>query len=308
LICNFIKFYLSSCFLKFISSLSEALKIVKKDKTPFLTEEEEEELKKTQQIEIKQIETLPFELSCPFQEHGKHLIRDAVLVPCCGHFICCDECIREKILLDEIVECPIKGCGHEIDSLESITPHHQMRKMVNDYLTDINLNKINKLEKLTSKTDEAFIDLLLNDEFIHTAAAATTTTIINKSESLTAEGKISQFNAENEIYKDFIEISSTNKRPLSPVQDSKISSTLSLSSFTQDVINTVVVTTAGMKKIETLESSETSRSVEQPIPALQYVVFFWYFFLIFFFDFLVQLIFHTGINILIKQNHIKHLI
>ncbi len=36
----------------------------------------------------------PAELKCPY---GDHLLKDAVLMPCCGHFVCCDECIREKI-------------------------------------------------------------------------------------------------------------------------------------------------------------------------------------------------------------------
>ena len=155
---------------------------MKKDKTPFLTEEEEYELKKTQQAESKPIETLPVELTCAFTENGKHIVKDAVLIPCCGHFICCDECICEKILRDESVECPIKECGHEIDSLESITPHHQIRKLANDYLNDVKLNKINKLDK-----PDACIDIFLNDEFINrsnnsftlttTTASATRTTI-----------------------------------------------------------------------------------------------------------------------------------
>ncbi len=161
---------------KYFSSItqSEALKVVKKDKTPFLTEEEEEELRKTddkteqqKQVEIK----LPSELTCPFDQNGKHLIKDAVIVPCCGHFICCDECIRERILHDEIVECPMNDCGQEIDTIESITPYHPMRKMINDYLNDIKLSN-NRVVK-SSKTDDAFIDFLLNDENTKSSMADT---------------------------------------------------------------------------------------------------------------------------------------
>ena len=129
---------------QFISS--QVAQVVKKDKPAFLTEEEEEEEKKKQllklgtdpnsgPVDFTQLKYPP-ELKCPF---GDHIIKDAVLVPCCGHFICCDECIREKISNDECVECPYEECDQEIGSLESITPYHNMRRMVNDYLNDIKL-------------------------------------------------------------------------------------------------------------------------------------------------------------------------
>ena len=137
-----------------------------------MTEEEESELKKKQQqLENEKAiaSSIPPKLTCPFIEHGIHIIKDAVLVPCCGHFICCDECIREKISHEEIVECPMKDCGHEIDSLESITSHHQMRNMVNEYLNDVKLNKFNNnnnnSNEKSSKNDDVFIDLYLNDDF-----------------------------------------------------------------------------------------------------------------------------------------------
>jgi len=124
----------------------QVAQVVKKDKPAFLTEEEEEEEKKKQllklgtdpssgPVDFTQLKYPP-ELKCPF---GDHIIKDAVLVPCCGHFICCDECIREKISNDECVECPYEECDQEIGSLESITPYHNMRRMVNDYLNDIKL-------------------------------------------------------------------------------------------------------------------------------------------------------------------------
>ena len=110
----------------------------------------------------RQISTLPVELTCAFIENGKHIVKDAVLIPCCGHFICCNECIHEKMLKDKIVECPIKECDYELDSIKSLTPHHQIRKLANDYLNDVKLNKINKLDK-----PDACIDIFLNDEFIN---------------------------------------------------------------------------------------------------------------------------------------------
>ena len=147
-----------------------------------MTEEEESELKKNQQQidnEKAIASSIPPKLTCPFIEHGIHIIKDAVLVPCCGHFICCDECIREKISLEVLVECPIKECGLEIDSLESIISHHEMRNMVNEYLNDVKLNKFNNnYNKKSSKNDDLFIDLYLNDEF-NTINPNSLTTVVN---------------------------------------------------------------------------------------------------------------------------------
>ena len=89
----------------------------------------------------------PAELRCPY---GDHLIKDAVLVPCCGHFVCCDVCIRERISNDEPVECPHAGCDQEIGSLISITPYHEMRKKVNEYVNE---------QKLAASTQRAALTL-----------------------------------------------------------------------------------------------------------------------------------------------------
>ena len=154
---------------------------VKKDKTPFLTEEEEEEEKKKLSESLangtngsESFNKYPPELKCPF---GDHIIQDAVLVPCCGHFICCDECIKKKILNDEFVECPHKDCDQEIGSLESITPYHDIRKRVNEYLNDLklasqratNMQNANsqssnaKSSQSSNSTTDVFLDLLLNE-------------------------------------------------------------------------------------------------------------------------------------------------
>lgn len=114
----------------------KASQVIKKDKPSFLTDEEESELKQQQMANQQQssshdgqmsAESIPKELKCPF---GDHIIRDAVLVPCCGHFVCCDECIRQKISNDENIECPHADCDQEIGSLGSITPYHETRKKV----------------------------------------------------------------------------------------------------------------------------------------------------------------------------------
>lgn len=120
----------------------QASQVVKVDKALFLTEEEEKLQQQQHQnhlnpssqssqqaadLLVSSSAGIPKELKCPF---GDHLIRDAVLVPCCGHFVCCDECIRHKISMDENIECPHPDCDQEIGSLGSITAYHEMRKKV----------------------------------------------------------------------------------------------------------------------------------------------------------------------------------
>jgi hypothetical protein len=87
----------------------------------------------SQSLEANSLEQqIPRHLKCPY---GEHLLQDAVLIPCCGHFVCCDVCIREKISNDEMVECPNEACDQEIGSMASITPYHEMRRKVSDYLS-----------------------------------------------------------------------------------------------------------------------------------------------------------------------------
>ncbi|RNA36046.1 E3 ubiquitin- ligase RBBP6-like [Brachionus plicatilis] len=118
----------------------EASKIVKKEKLLFQDEEEEKRDTKTH-------EEIPKELKCPL---GNHLIKEAVLVPCCGHFICCDECIRNRISNEELIECPNGSCDQEIDSFAGITPYHEMRRKCTEFIKSkkcVNEKKDLKLEE-----------------------------------------------------------------------------------------------------------------------------------------------------------------
>lgn len=202
---------------------------VKKDKTPFLTEEEEEEEKKKQLESIangtngsESLNKYPPELKCPF---GDHIIKDAVLVPCCGHFICCDECVKKKILNDEYVECPHKDCDQEIGSLESITPYHDIRKRVTEYLNDLklasqratniqsaNAQSNNTKSGQSSNSTNAFLDLLLSEV---------------KNENSNQNGSNFDYDDFNENKLPKIEDDDEDKLSYgthSPLQDSKISS------------------------------------------------------------------------------------
>ena len=137
----------------------QAAKIIKKEKTLFLTESEEEELNKkkreTEKIAEKEILKVPDYFKCPFDDH---IIKDAVVIPCCGRFIYCNYCIRDKIVRDEQIVCPYETCDQEIGSLDSITPHHQLRKEIKEYLKNRELS--NKIE---SNHPDPFLDLLLDD-------------------------------------------------------------------------------------------------------------------------------------------------
>lgn len=147
--------------------VQRAAKEVKKDKPSFLDDEEEEQLKQKELADAKlasEMYKIPSELKCPF---GEHIIKDAVLVPCCGHFVCCDECIRLKISNDENIECPNEKCDQEIGSLTAITPFHETRKKVSDYLQRMaNQKKLaaesaKQQQNGSSSTD--LLDLLFNE-------------------------------------------------------------------------------------------------------------------------------------------------
>ncbi|CAF0899337.1 unnamed protein product [Brachionus calyciflorus] len=127
----------------------EAAKVVKKDKF-FFDEDEEKAVENRDNTEI------PKELRCPF---GAHLIKDAVLIPCCGHFICCDECIRTKISNEDLIECPSDKCDQEIGSFTGITPYHEIRKKVNEFQNEM---KKFKLSPSNNNQKDAFLDEIMN--------------------------------------------------------------------------------------------------------------------------------------------------
>jgi hypothetical protein len=141
---------------------------VKKDK-PLWQDDEEEELTLKEQQKQSQaqdaLSKIPADLKCPF---GDHIIKDAVLVPCCGHFVCCDECIRQKISNDENIECPYEKCDQEIGSLSSITPFHETRKKVNDYLLKMQNLKSSQQSNVTiaastASTYDPLLDSMMSD-------------------------------------------------------------------------------------------------------------------------------------------------
>lgn len=204
----------------------EAAQVIKKDKPAFLTEEEEEEEKKrlgydpnaftSESTAVK----YPPELKCPF---GDHIIKDAVLVPCCGHFVCCDDCIREKISKDEVVECPHEDCDQEIGSLESITPYHNTRKMVNEFLAERRANKeSSQAAKATGGSSDAFLDALLDDVDVKFSKDPEQ----QKSPKFDFDDLL---NANGELVKDekqLLDSDQVRSGTDSPVQDSKISSSV----------------------------------------------------------------------------------
>jgi hypothetical protein len=181
----------------------QASLIVKKEKPAFF-EEDDEESQDGQKQQQHQQSKIPPELKCPY---GDHIIKDAILVPCCGHFVCCDECIRQRISNDEHVECPHEGCDQEIGSLISITPYHEIRKKVNDYLNEMKLAKQNAVAGVSTasanKSSDPFFDLILNE-------------VGNEK---TFASKLSPKSEETNLYKVI-----DSEKPASPLQDSKISS------------------------------------------------------------------------------------
>lgn len=88
-------------------------------------------------VKAKDFPAPPVELLCPFMDETKslHLIDNAVIVPCCGYFICCEECIRDVLEHNNVLECPHKECIQEITSNHRLTPYKPIRQKVIEYLT-----------------------------------------------------------------------------------------------------------------------------------------------------------------------------
>ncbi|ESO87145.1 hypothetical protein LOTGIDRAFT_66922, partial [Lottia gigantea] len=93
-----------------------AYEIGKKERPPFLLGEDN-----TPPPETK---VIPQELLCLI---CKDLLRDAVLIPCCGNSFC-DECIRNKLLETEDHECP--SCHEQDVSPDRLIANRQMRRAI----------------------------------------------------------------------------------------------------------------------------------------------------------------------------------
>lgn len=115
------------------------------DISPLVTSEEKSALKLKVTIPSQQIaKSLPFEaaalpsaeLLCPFMSEAKtlHLMDQAIIVPCCGYFICCEDCIRDRLDQNSYVECPHAGCIQEITSSHRLTPEMQIRNRVTKFI------------------------------------------------------------------------------------------------------------------------------------------------------------------------------
>jgi hypothetical protein len=71
----------------------------------------------------------------------RHIMSRAVLVPCCGYFICCEDCIGERLMnkslsTSSIIECPQPNCLQEITASHRFIPHKPMRQRVDAYLAE----------------------------------------------------------------------------------------------------------------------------------------------------------------------------
>ncbi|CAF0738685.1 unnamed protein product [Brachionus calyciflorus] len=104
---------------------------------------ESNEVVKSPRTKLEQ-ERPPDNFLCPFDDgQQKHLMVNAIIVPCCGYFICCEKCIRDKLSQNQSIECPHESCSHEITQTHRLTPYTPIRNKINDYLKtqSNNLNK-----------------------------------------------------------------------------------------------------------------------------------------------------------------------
>ncbi|XP_050391577.1 E3 ubiquitin-protein ligase RBBP6 isoform X2 [Patella vulgata] len=82
---------------------------------------------------------IPQELRCLICQD---LLKDAVLIPCCGNSFC-DDCIRNKLLETEDHECPV--CHEQDVSPDKLIPNMLMRKAIINFLNESGYtNAINK--------------------------------------------------------------------------------------------------------------------------------------------------------------------
>ncbi|KAJ3815272.1 DWNN domain-containing protein [Lentinula lateritia] len=68
-------------------------------------------------------------LVCPIDNK---LFRDAVETPCCGTSYC-EDCIQTHLLERDFI-CPNPNCGKKIASLDKLSPNHEQRRRVSEYI------------------------------------------------------------------------------------------------------------------------------------------------------------------------------
>ncbi len=78
--------------------------------------------------ELNHSKLLPKHLTCPF---CLGVIKDAVLIPCCGYFNCCNSCILYKLYNNYKIKCPLNNCN-SMRSLQYITPNFVIRQEIQD--------------------------------------------------------------------------------------------------------------------------------------------------------------------------------
>jgi hypothetical protein len=69
---------------------------------------------------------IPKHLTCPFCQD---IIKEAVLLPCCGFFNCCNSCILYLMYNNYKINCIYKNCNF-MKSFQYITPNFVIRKEV----------------------------------------------------------------------------------------------------------------------------------------------------------------------------------
>ena len=96
-------------------------------------------------LERKNVKTskydIPLKYKCPI---CFCIIKDALLLPCCGYFNCCNECFLAKINNNEIIECLNEKCVDKLfsnNSLQHSTPNIYLRNEIMLFLSKQSLSK-----------------------------------------------------------------------------------------------------------------------------------------------------------------------
>ena len=80
---------------------------------------------------------IPDEYKCTL---GDHIMQEAVFVPCCGRFYCCNWCLLIRVTSgDSDLGCVFSECNKEI-SIENIISCHDLRNKIKLYLNNKNIN------------------------------------------------------------------------------------------------------------------------------------------------------------------------